>query len=62
MRMSMQSVDDEMCKWLASTFDRQHFTYLTSFFSSLEGFKLEIDPTNPTACRCGCENLCGAGE
>ena len=25
------------------------------------GFKLEIDPTNPAACRCGCENLCGAG-
>ena len=25
------------------------------------GFKLEIDPTNPSVCRCGCANVCGAG-
>jgi hypothetical protein len=25
------------------------------------GFKLEIDPTNPSLCRCGCENVCGTG-
>ena len=25
------------------------------------GFKLEIDPTSPNSCRCGCANVCGAG-
>lgn len=29
--------------------------------SCAAGFQLEIDPTNPSKCRCGCANVCGAG-